>query len=126
MHQLREQRAMQVMRDDDQIEHVSLQEGLAIFEIDGLRPDREPSSRCLLTQLIERRTVSIHPQRLVSLFGKPECVAAGSARQVESVTTQQATDDDELVSQRLGSFIRDSPSRSRGPRPTPTTTPTES
>jgi len=97
MHQLREQRAMQVMRDDDQIEHVSLQEGLAIFEIDSLRPDREPSSRCLLTQLIERRTISIHPQRLVSLFSKPECVAAGSTRQVESITTrrQQMTMSDE-------------------------------
>ena len=80
---------MQIMRDDDQIEYISLQEGLAIFEIDGLRPNREPSSRCLLTQLIERRLVSIHTQRLVSLFSKPECVAAGSTRQVKSITTRR-------------------------------------
>ena len=80
---------MQIMRDDDQIDYISLQEGLAIFEIDGLRPNREPSSRGLLTQLIERRTVSIHPQCLVSLFGKPECIAAGSTRQVETITTRR-------------------------------------
>jgi len=67
---------MQIMRDDDQIEYISFQERLAIFEIDGLRPNREPSSRGLLTQIVERRLVSIHTQRLVSLFSKPERVAA--------------------------------------------------
>jgi len=80
---------MQIMRDDDQIEYISFQERLAIFEIDGLRPNREPSSRGLLTQIVERRLVSIHTQRLVSLFSKPERVAAGSTRHVESITTRR-------------------------------------
>ena len=77
---------MQVVHDDDEIEGVRLEERLAVFEIDDLRPDREPSPRRLLVQRIERRVISIDGQRLESLLGKPDRVAAGSARQIESVT----------------------------------------